>query len=40
MGIGLFMARRIMERQNGSLTVVSAGADKGSTFTVKLPISQ
>jgi signal transduction histidine kinase len=38
MGIGLFMSRRIIERQGGSLSAESLGAGKGTTFTLKLPI--
>jgi signal transduction histidine kinase len=39
MGIGLFMARRIMEREGGSLRTQSEGLGKGSTFAMRLPVS-
>ena len=38
-GIGLTISRHIVEAHNGRLTVVSAGMDKGSSFTVSLPIA-
>jgi signal transduction histidine kinase len=38
MGIGLFMARRIAERQGGTLRTQSEGLGKGSTFSLRLPI--
>ena len=34
MGIGLFMAKAITEKQGGRLTVKSEGEGKGSTFTI------
>ncbi|MFA6095536.1 MAG: ATP-binding protein [Candidatus Paceibacterota bacterium] len=37
MGIGLFMAKQIIERHDGSVSVSSDGVGKGSTFTVKVP---
>jgi signal transduction histidine kinase len=37
MGIGLFLAREIMKRHNGGITVESEGEDKGASFTVTLP---
>lgn len=39
MGIGLFMARRIVEREGGQLWAESAGAGKGSTFYLKMPVA-
>ena len=39
LGLGLYIARRIVELHGGSLTVTSAGRDKGSTFTVRLPLA-
>ena len=39
MGIGLFMAREIVDRHEGELYVESDGVNKGSTFTVRLPLS-
>jgi PAS domain S-box-containing protein len=37
-GIGLFIAKEIVERHNGSITVDSE-KDKGSTFTFSLPLA-
>jgi len=37
MGIGLFMARRTIEKQGGKLWAESAGENKGSTFFIRLP---
>lgn len=39
MGIGLFMAREIIERHDGQIYATSEGLGKGSTFTIRLPIS-
>ncbi len=39
LGLGLYIARRIVELHGGSLTVTSAGRDKGSTFTIRLPLA-
>ena len=38
LGLGLYIARRIVELHDGSLTVTSAGRDMGSTFTIRLPL--
>ncbi len=38
MGIGLFMAKNIIERHDGELYAESEGLGKGSTFTVRLPV--
>lgn len=37
MGIGLFMARKIIQRHNGNITVDSGGQDKGASFTFTIP---
>jgi len=37
MGIGLFMARKIIQRHNGNITVDSGGQDKGTSFTFTIP---
>jgi PAS domain S-box-containing protein len=36
-GMGLAVCRRIVERRGGSITAQSAGHDRGSQFTVRLP---
>ncbi|MDL2357438.1 MAG: HAMP domain-containing sensor histidine kinase [Pseudomonadota bacterium] len=38
LGLGLYIARRIVELHGGALTVASAGVDRGSTFTIRLPL--
>jgi len=38
MGIGLFMAKNIIEKHNGRIWAESYGENKGSTFSVALPI--
>ncbi|MEP7004147.1 MAG: ATP-binding protein [Chloroflexota bacterium] len=37
MGIGLYLARLVAERHGGSITLHSAGEDKGTTVTMELP---
>src|SRR5690606_24128476 len=37
LGIGLSLARRIVEMHGGSVTAVSDGLDRGSEFVVQLP---
>ena len=37
LGIGLTLARRLVEMQGGSVSAFSAGANQGSEFTVRLP---
>lgn len=39
-GLGLFIARRIVEDHSGSITLDSAGLGKGTTATITLPIKQ
>jgi len=39
MGIGLFMAREIIERHDGQILVESGGVGKGATFLIKLPLT-
>jgi CheY-like chemotaxis protein/two-component sensor histidine kinase len=38
LGIGLTLARRLVDMHGGSLTARSGGAGKGSEFTVRLPL--
>ena len=38
LGIGLGLAKNIVDLHEGTITVVSDGKDKGSTFTVRLPL--
>ena len=37
-GLGLFIAKGIVKQHGGTLTVASAGLQKGSTFVVELPV--
>jgi signal transduction histidine kinase len=37
-GLGLFLAREIIEAHKGEITVESAGENKGSVFTISLPL--
>jgi PAS domain S-box-containing protein len=39
LGIGLALAKRLVEMHGGRITAKSAGSDKGSEFVVNLPIS-
>jgi PAS domain S-box-containing protein len=39
LGIGLALARRIAELHDGSLDAASEGADKGSEFTLRIPLA-
>ena len=39
LGLGLYIARRIVELHDGTLTVASAGKNQGSTFTIRLPVT-
>lgn len=40
LGIGLALARRLIDMHKGTIICTSAGAGKGSTFTVILPLMQ
>jgi signal transduction histidine kinase len=40
LGIGLHLARQLVESHGGTLTAASAGAGRGSTFTIRLPLAQ
>ena len=39
LGLGLFIARHLVEAQGGTIRVDSEGAGRGTTFTVRLPIA-
>src|SRR5690606_20090144 len=38
LGIGLALARRLVEMHRGRLTASSAGIGQGSTFSIRLPL--
>ncbi|MGV9013141.1 MAG: PAS domain S-box protein [Flavobacteriales bacterium] len=40
LGIGLNLVRQLVALHGGTISVVSAGQDKGSSFTVQLPVVQ
>jgi CheY-like chemotaxis protein len=40
LGIGLSLVRRLVEMHGGSITASSAGPDRGSEFTVRLPATE
>jgi signal transduction histidine kinase len=40
LGIGLALVREFVERHGGSVNAASAGAGKGSEFTIRLPLIQ
>jgi len=37
LGLGLYIARRIVELHEGTLSVSSAGRGQGATFSIRLP---
>ena len=39
LGLGMFIARHLVEAHHGAINVTSDGLDKGATFTVTLPIA-
>ena len=39
LGLGLPLARALIERQGGTITATSDGPETGSTFTVRLPVA-
>ena len=39
LGVGLSLARRLVELHGGSISVASAGAGKGAEFVVRIPLS-
>jgi signal transduction histidine kinase len=40
LGLGLFIARQLVEGQGGAISAESAGAGQGSTFVVTLPVTR
>lgn len=38
-GLGLYIVKQMVDRMNGTVSVESAGKDKGSTFIVRFPIA-
>jgi signal transduction histidine kinase len=38
LGLGLYIARRIVELHDGTLSVSSAGRGQGATFAIRLPV--
>jgi signal transduction histidine kinase len=39
-GIGLMLTKQVFEAHGGNVQVTSEGRDKGSTFTVNLPLDE
>jgi signal transduction histidine kinase len=37
LGVGLYVARTLVEQHGGDITVASGGSDAGATFTVRIP---
>ncbi len=40
LGLGLWLVRNLVEQHGGSIAAESAGANLGSTFTVRIPLAQ
>ena len=40
LGLGLAIAKQLVEAHKGTITVASGGPDRGTTFTVRLPLTQ
>jgi signal transduction histidine kinase len=39
-GLGLYIGKQMLEAMGGTLTATSKGEDKGSTFTIELPLAK
>lgn len=39
-GLGLFIAKEIVQAHNGSIYAESEGKGKGSTFTIEFPLAE
>lgn len=39
LGLGLYLAKRLVQAMDGTVTAVSPGLDQGTTFTIKIPQS-
>jgi signal transduction histidine kinase len=38
LGLGLSLARQLLEAHGGTITAASAGKGQGTTFTIRLPL--
>jgi len=38
LGLGLYIARRVVELHEGTLSVSSTGRGQGATFAIRLPV--